>query len=832
MKININTFGEVIESDITDELKTSFLSYALSVITSRALPDVRDGLKPIHRRIIFSMYKLGLFPWKTFKKSAKIVGDVIGKFHPHGDKSVYDTLVRMAQDFQYRYPIIYPQGNFGSLDGDSPAAMRYTEAKLTKYATMMVQDIEYNTVDFVKNYDNSDLEPTVLTSRLPNLLLNGSDGIAVGVVTNIPPHNLNEVISATIYLIKNPECEITDLLEFIQGPDFPTYGLLLKDKDFYKTYLNGFGAFTIRSKVEIVNEDNGEVKFIIKEVPYYVNKASLVQSIGKLIDEGRIPGITEIRDESNHEGVRVVIEADENIQTNSVLSALYKLTKLETTYHAKMVALVDGKPKINLNIKEILTHYVNFQVSVIKRKTKFLFSKYSKEKEILKAFLIVNKNILKIIQIIQSKKTSKEIETDLTEEFDFTHVQAKAVLNMRLSKLTNIEKNVTIRKLDDINMKISKYNWILAEKDNILTELINDLASIRNKFHSKRRTKIILKEEQLETYGFVKSEMCIVIFTKSNYIKSIKLSNFIIQKRGGKGKKGIILYKDDSPKNIFRCDRKDNLLLFTNLGRVYKMPAYWIPMYSRYAKGIPINNIIPNLEKTREKIIKVIPLIEYDMDDHIIIILTKKGIVKKLNMNNFVKIQKSGKKIINVIAHNDEIADVIQTFIYGKYIIATDVGRIVTSDISKLKFSSRTAYGLKGIKTKTGRAISLSTTNNGRYLLCISKFGNGKISKISSFRVTKRNAIGVKGIRLKYKKDKLLFTENIKKNEEILINTNKGKIIRIDLSEVRLLSRNTQGTRLIKLDENDYVNSVTIIKSFSKELILYNKNIVYTNYID
>ncbi len=804
--------GEINQTEINDELKVSFLDYSMSVITSRALPDVRDGLKPIHRRIIYSMSEIGLTPNKPYKKSAKIVGDVIAKYHPHGDNSVYQTIVRMAQNFNYRYELIDGQGNFGSVDGDSAAAMRYTEARMTKISSEILRDIEFETVNYQENYDGSEKEPMVLPCRIPNLLINGSIGIAVGMATSIPPHNLNEIIDATIYLIKEKKCEPTELLQFIKGPDFPLGGNIFNTPDLKKIYLNGAGFVTNQATIEIEKDiDGNDIAMIIKDIPYMTNKASIIKQIAVLMEQKVIKGISDIRDESNRFGIRIYIELKKNAFTNVILKNLYKHTSLQTKFHAKMIAIFNGGPKENLNVKQILQYYINHQIEIITRKIKYIIKQDTKKLHILKGLIIANKNIDEIIKIIKKTGTHQEITIKLQKKFNIDQTQAKAILNMRLSRLSSLESKQIIQDAKKLDLDITENKAILESKEKINDILITDLLQIKENYGDARRTTVIEGIEDINQKELIIPKPCIISITKKGYVKSVDVTDFKIQARGGVGVKGLKLYKDDSLLEIIHCKNTDQMLVFSEKGRVYKIFAYDVPEYARTARGVSLSNIIEYYNKNKETGVSAFLPLGNDIEDKDLLFLTKKGIIKKMKMTDFKSIYRSGKLAINTFKHKDSIVTVSLVKDDSDILIATNKGKVVRIKSANLKNRSRISYGVKGIKLAPEHKVAgMASSINGNLVFTISEKGYGKASPISLYRSTKRGASGVLGLKISKKTGDLVNVACVNKTEKIIITTNKGKTIQIELSKLNTIGRNTVGVKMVSLKENDKINSFTI----------------------
>ena len=818
LKINESvTLDNTDESDINFELEKAFLDYSISIVSSRAIPDIRDGLKPIHRRILYCMWKMKLLYNSPTKKSAKPVGEILAKYHPHSDTSVYDTIVRMAQYFNYREPLIFGQGNFGSIDGDSAAAMRYTEVKMSRFASEIVRDINYDTIDYQDNYDNSEKEPIILPSRVPHLLINGSTGIAVGMATSIPPHNIFEVIDALIYYLKNFDCSIDDLLTFVKGPDFPLGASILNNDELKNVYHTGRGPITIISTInEIKNKNDEIIQFIITDLPYQVNKSNVVIQIANLVESKEIIGISELRDESSRDGIRIVIDLKKGAHPYIIKNQLYIKTQLKINFNANFVAIVNGKPENNLNLKNFLQHYSEHQIEVIKRKYLFLLKKCKKRLEIISALIIAIDNIDDVIKIIKTSKNNQESYVKLTNKYGFNERQNKSILEMRLQKLTGLEKKSFYNEKKDLENNIIIYSKIISSKENIINEIINDLKEILNKYNGTRRTKIIDNFVGINEIDTIIKAECVLTFTRKGYIKLINNSKFRIQNRGGVGVIGNSLYSDDDIINVIFCSNIDNLLLFTNKGRVYRMPAYHIPEFSKSAKGVNINNLISYLKKYDEKIISIISVKDFDYEKLSLLFLTNKGIIKKISLLNFQRINKNGKLAINVAKHDDFICNIVLIDNNSRILISTHKGKVNCFNSSILKNRSRISYGVKGItlNKKIDYPVSLtSSIGNKKYLLAISENGYGKITHLDSFKIRKnRGGKGVLGMRLNKKTGNYIGSFCIDKTEDCLITTKKGMVIRINLSEkINVIGRATSGVKLIRLRANDMIKSLTLI---------------------
>ncbi len=756
--------------EITEELKSSYIDYAMSVIVGRALPDVRDGLKPVQRRILYSMYEMGLFSNKPYRKCARIVGDVLGKYHPHGDAAVYDALVRMAQDFVMRYPLIDGQGNFGSIDGDSPAAMRYTEARLSKIAEEILSDIDKNTVDFQPNFDATLKEPVVLPSKIPNLLVNGCTGIAVGMATNIPPHNLSEVCRAIIAFIKNPDISVEELMKYIKGPDFPTGGIIAGDKGVLEAYKTGRGKIIVRGKVEIEGK-----KIIIKEIPYLVNKSKLVEKIAELIEEGKLDGKA-VRDESDRDGIRVVVEVREDVYT--ALNKLYAYTNLQTTFGVIMLALVDGEPRI-LNLKDMIECYVNHRRDVVIRRTKFELEKAKDRLHIVEGLKKAIENIDDVISLIKSSSSPKEAKESLMKKYDMSEKQAEAILQTRLQKLTAIEIDSIMKEFKELKDKIAEYMSILSSKERIDEIIIKEMEYILEKYGDKRKTEVVGKVEEISSEELISEEECLIVFTKAGFVKRMSL-NFKLQKRGGVGVIGIQL-KDDEPSFVTVCSSKDKLLIFSE-NKAYWINAYEIPKFDRHAKGVKLTNFV-----ACSNIVSAIPLREFD--DTELLIVSKDGYIKKIKAKEFENAKRSG-----IIASSSNIA--FACIVEGNDVfISTRKGYTVRFDVKEVPKLSRNAKGVKGINLREGDSVAWVSCRNGGYLLTVSKDGYARRSAVKEYRKVSRGSMGV----INYKGD-VIMAEVVEGIEKLVILSFDGYLLRTDISEVPVQSRTAKGVILCKKD--------------------------------
>lgn len=799
---------QVLSVDIKDEMKKCYIDYAMSVIVGRALPDVRDGLKPVHRRILYSMHELGLYPDKQYRKSARIVGDVLGKYHPHGDSAVYDAMVRLAQDFSTRYPLVDGHGNFGSIDGDGAAAMRYTEARLSKISMELLRDINKDTIDFADNFDGTEKEPTVLPSRYPNLLVNGSSGIAVGMATNIPPHNLGEVIDGTVMLIDNPEVTIKELISKVKGPDFPTAGLILGREGIRQAYETGRGRITVRAKAEI-EEEKGRNRIIVTEIPYQVNKAKLIEDIAELVKDKKIEGISDLRDESDRQGMRIVIELKRDANPNVVLNLLYKHTKMQDTFSVIMLALVDGEPKV-LNLKEVLTHYINFQKVVIRRRTQYELDKAEARAHILEGLRIALDHIDEVINLIRASKTTEEARNGLMAKFSLSEKQAQAILDMRLQRLTGLERDKIEQEYAELIKTINRLKEILANERLILDVIKNELLEIKEKYADERRTKIVNSTEEIDIEDLIQEEEVVITITHAGYVKRIPIDNYKSQKRGGKGIQGLTTREDDFVENIFITSTHNNLLFFTNLGRAYKLKAYEIPEAGRTARGTNIVNILPF--SPRERIQAVIAIKEFD-DDKYIFFATRDGVVKKTSLSEFSSIRKSGINAINLRV-DDELIGVKLTDGNSIVTIVTQNGYSITFEESDVRCMGRTAAGVKGITLRDGDiAVGMDLFDEESDLLVVSENGYGKRTPCKEYSIQNRGGKGLITYKVTEKTGSIVGAKTVKDKDEIMLINSNGIIIRLEVSGISRTSRNTMGVTLMRTTDNERIVSIAKINN-------------------
>lgn len=806
-------YDKLEQVDISREMRTSFLDYSMSVIVQRALPDVRDGMKPVHRRILHSMNTLGITASVAHKKSARIVGEVIGKYHPHGDTAVYDAMVRMAQDFSYRYPLVDGHGNFGSMDGDGAAAMRYTEARMSKISMEMMKDIQKDTVDFEDNYDGEEKEPVVLPARFPNLLVNGSVGIAVGMATNIPPHNLGETIDATFAIMDDPDITVSDLMEnYIPGPDFPTGGIILGRSGIRQAYETGRGSIIIRSKVKIEEMDNGKKRIIVYEIPYQVNKATMIEKIASLVREKVIDGITYLNDESNRDGVRIVIELRKDVQEYVILNQLYRLTPLQTSFGINMLSLVNGAPK-QMGIKETLQHYVDHQVEVTTRRTRFDLKKAEDRAHILEGFRIALDHIDAIIALIRASRNDEEAMQGLMEQFALSEVQAKAILQMQLRRLTGLERDKIETEYNELLATIADLRDILANESRIHEIIRQELSEVKEKYGDERRTEISDAGMEMDDEDLIPVEDVVITMSTSGYIKRAPVDTYKTQQRGGRGVKGMSLNEDDVIETLITMSTHDHLLMFTNLGRVYRLKGYNIPNASRTSKGLPVVNLM-SLEK-EESVTALVPM-KKDSPAQYLFFVTQKGLVKRVKVEDFDYIPRKGKIAIQ-LREDDELINVKPTSGEDEILIAGSNGKVIRFEEDEVRPMGRTASGVRGFNTDGGTVVGVAVSHEGKYLLSVSENGYGKRSEIDEYRKTNRGNKGVKTINVTTKTGSLVTVRAVNGDEDAMIVTDKGIIIRIALDHVGVYGRNTQGVKLINVADDETVTKVAVVARNEEE---------------
>ena len=802
---------------LTEEMKKSFISYAMSVIVQRALPDVRDGLKPVQRRIVHGMNELGCYSDKPYKKSARIVGEVMGKYHPHGDSSIYEALVRMAQDFSYRYMIVDGHGNFGSIDGDGAAAARYTEARMSKISMELVRDINKDTVNFIPNYDGEETEPEVLPARFPNLLVNGTTGIAVGMATNIPPHNLGEVIDAILAISHNPDITIMELMEdYIQGPDFPTGAYILGKSAIKKAYETGNGLIIMRAKTDIIDIHGGKKAIIVNEIPYMVNKARLIEKMAEHVKEKRIEGITEIRDESNREGIRIVIELRKDVQPEVILNQLFKLTSLQTTFGVNTIALVNNEPQ-TLNLKQMITYYLDHQEEVIKRRTAYDLKKAEDRAHILEGLKRALDQIDAIIDLIRTSRTTEIIQQRLMSEFDMSERQAKAIREMQLQRLAGLEREKIESELNDLLTLIADLKDILENRERILAIIEAELLQLKDKFADKRRTEIIQGTFDLEDEDLIPVEDIIISLTTNGYVKRMPVDTYKTQNRGGRGIKGMATNEDDIVDSLINMSTHDDLLFFTNFGKVYRIKGYNVPEFGRTAKGLPVVNLL-NLDKD-EYVKSMISIRKEDILEkkaEYLFFVTLNGLVKKTHIDEFENIRQSGKIAIG-LKEDDQLVSVKLTTGNAQILVAASNGKLIRFKESDVRKMGRTASGVRGINVDGGHVIGMTTDQEGQFIMAISENGYGKMSPLDDYRESHRGGKGVKTINTTAKTGQLVALRAVNGDEDLLIITSEGIVIRLPMDQVKTAGRNTQGVRLIKVAEGSTVSSVEVVEKAEED---------------
>ena len=800
--------NRILPIEIAEEMKKSYIDYSMSVIVGRALPDVRDGLKPVHRRILYSMSELNLTPDKPYRKSARIVGDVLGKYHPHGDSAVYLAMVRMAQDFSTRGLLVDGHGNFGSVDGDSPAAMRYTEARMSKLALELLRDIDKETVDFVPNFDESLKEPAVLPSRYPNLLVNGSNGIAVGMATSIPPHNLGEVIDATVNLIDNEECSVDDLMKFVKGPDFPTSAIIMGKENIAEAYRTGRGKVKVRARAVIEELPKGKQQIVVTEIPYQVNKAKLVERIAELVKDKKVEGISDLRDESNRNGMRIVIELKRDVNANIVLNNLYKHSQMEETFSVIMLALVNGQPKV-LNLKQILYHYVQHQKDVVTRRTKFELNKAEARAHILEGLRIALDNIDAVISLIRASKTTQEAKSGLMEKFGLTDIQAQAILDMRLQRLTGLERDKIEAEYEELIKKINRLKEILANERLLLNVIKEEMLIIKENYADERRTEIRHAEGEIDMRDLIEDEEIAITLTHFGYIKRLPADTYKSQKRGGRGISALTTREEDFVKHLVSTTTHSKLLFFTNKGRVFRLNAYEIPEGKRQAKGTAIVNLLqlgPN-----EKIATLLAIDEKD-DNKYLLLATKNGIVKKTDREEFKNINKAGLIAIG-LREDDELIGVKVTDGNKDVLLVTKEGMSIRFDENDIRPMGRSAMGVKGITlSNDDKVVSMSLCEEGTDVLVVSENGFGKRTDINEYRTQIRAGKGIKTYNIAEKTGKLVGAEMVNEDDEMMIINSDGVLIRLRVNEISLFGRVTSGVKLMKTDDEVNVVSISKIK--------------------
>ncbi|RLQ89650.1 DNA gyrase subunit A [Planomicrobium sp. Y74] len=797
------------EINISTEMRTSFLDYAMSVIVSRALPDVRDGLKPVHRRILYAMHDLGITSDKAYKKSARIVGDVIGKYHPHGDSAVYETMVRMAQDFSYRYMLVDGHGNFGSVDGDAAAAMRYTESRMSKIAMELLRDLNKNTIDYRENYDGQEKEPVVLPARFPNLLVNGTSGIAVGMATNIPPHNLGETIDAVLALAENPAITTEELLEYVPGPDFPTGGIILGRSGIRRAYETGKGSVLIRSVVEIETKPNGRETILIHELPYQVNKARLIEKIAELVRDKKIDGITDLRDESDRNGMRVVIEVRRDASANVLLNNLYKQTAMQTSFGINMLALVDGHPKV-LSLRDVLFHYLEHQKVVIRRRTQFDLQKAEDRAHILEGLRIALDHIDAIIALIRGSQTTEEARNGLMNDFNLSERQSQAILDMRLQRLTGLERDKIEDEYQGLVKTIEELREILANEYRIIEIIREEMTEIKERFGDERRTEITTGgTEMFEDEDLIPREDSVLTLTHNGYIKRLPANTYRSQKRGGRGVQGMGTNEDDFVEHLLYTSTHDTILFFTSKGKVYRKKGYQIPEYGRTAKGLPLVNL---LEIGKDEKVTAVIRVEEFKEDAFFFFTTRDGISKRTPVTNYANIRQNGLIAIG-LREEDELISVKLTDGTKEMVIGTRNGALIRFPETDIRSMGRTASGVRGIRLREGdKVVGMEILDPEDNVLVITENGYGKQTKESEYRVQSRGGMGIKTCQITDKNGPLVAVRTVNGTEDIMLITINGVLIRMDVNDISTTGRSTQGVRLIRLSEDEIVATVAKVK--------------------
>ena len=799
----------LVSVNLASEMKTSFIDYAMSVIVARALPDVRDGLKPVHRRILYGMNELGVTPDKPHKKSARITGDVMGKYHPHGDSAIYESMVRMAQWWSYRHMLVDGHGNFGSMDGDGAAAMRYTEARMSKIALEMLRDINKKTVDFIDNYDGTEREPVVLPARFPNLLVNGTTGIAVGMATNIPPHNLGETIDAVKLLMANPEATTRDIMEVMPGPDFPTGALVMGRSGIHRAYETGKGSITLRAKSEIEMTKSGKERIVITEFPYMVNKAKLHEHIVRLAQEKRIEGITAVRDESNRDGVRFIIEVRRDASANVILNNLYKLTSVQTNFSFNMLAIVDGAPKI-LSVKEILTHYIVHQKEVVTRRTQFDKEKAEARAHILEGLLIALDNIDEVINIIRGSETDAIAQAELMSRFDLSERQSQAILDMRFRSLTGLQRDKIQKEYDELLALIADLIDILAKPERVVAIITEEMEEIKRKFADARRTELLVGEVlSVEDEDLIEEEDVLITLSNKGYIKRLNQDEFRAQNRGGRGVQGSGVSDEDFIKHMVSTSTHDHLLFFTNRGRVYRMKDYEIPEYGRQAKGLPIVNL---LKLDDGETIQTVINVEKSDQERFLLFTTLRGVVKRTNANHFSNIRTNGLKALN-LREDDELVNVLLTTGQEELIIGTHNGYSVRFKENILRDMGRSATGVKGVNLRDGDfVVGSSTINNNQEVLVVSENGLGKRTSAEQYPTKGRGGKGIKVMNVTERTGKLAGLVTVNGDEDLMLITDTGVIIRTNVDNISQTGRSAQGVKVMRLDKEAHIVTFALVE--------------------
>lgn len=797
---------KLIPTELNAEVKKSFISYAMAVIVNRALPDVRDGLKPVHRRIIFDMNELGMTPDKPYRKSARIVGDVLGKYHPHGDSSVYDAMVRLAQDFSIRYMLVEGQGNFGSVDGDGAAAMRYTEARLSKLSMQMIGEIDKDTVDFYPNFDASLMQPSVLPARYPNLLVNGSSGIAVGMATNIPPHNMGEVVDAVLAMIDNPDIDLDGIMEFIKGPDFPTGGIILGTSGIREAYYTGRGRIVVRARSEVETLPNGRDRIVIDELPYMVNKAKLIGKIAELVHDKRLDGIGDIRDESDRDGMRIVIELKRDAQAQVVLSYLYKHTQLQDTFGVIMLALVDGEPRV-LTLKEMLFYYLKHQEDVVTRRTRFDLDKSLARAHIVEGLLKALDNIDEVVHIIRNSPDTPTAKQRLMERFEFSDKQAQAILDMRLARLTNLEADKLHGEYDDLQRSIAYYQGLLSDRAKLMQVIRTEIGEVRRKFADERRTAISPLEGEIDIADLIPIDDMIVTMTHFGYVKRLSQSTYRLQNRGGKGVAALSTREEDFVEHMYVVNSHSDMLFFTDRGRVYGLKCYEIPESGRTARGTAIVNLLQLAGG--EKVTQMLPIPDRDSEDYLMM-ATRKGMIKKTPLSDFINLRKSGLIAVN-LRDEDALIGVQLTDGSREVMLATRRGKSIRFRESSVRSTGRASQGVRSIRLiNNDEVVSMSAVEEDKQVLCISSHGYGKRTNVNEYRGQERGGKGVMVMNLTEKTGDLASMLMVDQDDELMIITDDGTIIRTPAGDIRECGRVTQGVRLMRVGEGSRIVDVDI----------------------
>lgn len=812
--LNIEDMGEdnnherdrKVAVNIVGEMRKSFLDYSMSVIVARALPDVRDGLKPVHRRILYTLYEEGMTPDKKYQKSANAVGAVMGHYHPHGDSAIYESMVRMAQDFTYRHTLVDGHGNFGSIDGDGAAASRYTEARLAKISMELLRDLNKDTVDFSENYDGQRKEPVVLPSRFPNILVNGNMGIAVGMATNIPPHNLGEVIDGCVAYIDNPDITVTELMQYIKGPDFPTAGVILGNSGIKRAYESGRGAITIRG-MATVEETHNKHRIVITELPYQVNKKALIQRIGELVRDKVIDGISNLSDESALEGIKIVIDVKKEANANVVLNNLYKHTQLQTSYGINFLMLVDGSPR-TLGLREIIEKYIDHQKHVIYRRCQFDLKRYKDRLHILDGLKIALDNIDRVIKIIRESTDDDEAKAGLMSNFALSEVQSQAILDMRLKRLTGLEKSKIEEEIAELEKLVKELEEILASEEKILEVIKTEMLEIKDKYADERRTHIDMTAiDYIEDESLIPVENVVITLTNKGYIKRLPADTYKTQNRGGMGVKGMATNEEDFVEHLINATSHDYILMFTNMGKVYRIKGYEIPEYSRQSKGLPIINLL-SLDKDE----KVTSLLKISNDDEYkcLVFATKNGLIKRTDISEFDSIRTNGKKFIT-LKDNDELVSVKKTTGNDEILMASSNGRMVRFNESAVRIMGRSASGVRGINLDGGILVGMEIVEPNEYVLVITEKGYGKKTPVDEYRITNRGGKGVKTVNITEKNGSIVSFKTVDDSKDLMIITDSGIIIRLAVDKISTMSRVTQGVKLINLKEDSIVSSTSIV---------------------